>query len=285
MSLLVGNSLLHGDVSTWRNNPNDRASRHRFTARHHLGMLRGDLSEWCASSSRNGARDQIGMLRAMSPDSAIKGGRLAAATKARVVSLIVSDVPGDSPAFVASGPTIPDSSTRHDALDVIQQYQLALPDSVMAHLRSESTPAPSAFDPVFARHEHHIIASAGVSLRAGADLARSRGLSAAILSDSIEGEARDVGSTLAAIARQIGDHDQPFSKPVVLLSGGETTVSVAVAAGAVAIASLLLPWQSLLTAGRIFTCWRRILTALMAQKLMLACTRMEQLRRGCVARA
>lgn len=158
--------------------------------------------------------------------STIKGGRLAAATKARVVSLIVSDIPGDNPAHVASGPTVPDGSSRHDALEIIRQYGLQLPQAAIDHLNSPKADAPRPDDPTFAGHEHHIIASAGVSLEAAAALARQQGITAAILSDSIEGESRDVALVHAAIAREVLGRDRPFSKPVVILSGGETTVTL-----------------------------------------------------------
>lgn len=158
--------------------------------------------------------------------STIKGGRLAAATKARVISLIVSDIPGDNPAFVASGPTVPDGSTRKEALTIIEQYRMDLPASIMSHLNSPKADAPLPEDPRFARNDHHIIASAGVSLDAAADLARSHGVEAHVLSDSVEGEARDVALVHAAIAREVALKDRPFTKPVVLLSGGETTVTL-----------------------------------------------------------
>ncbi|MEZ2126458.1 MULTISPECIES: glycerate kinase [unclassified Sinorhizobium] len=158
--------------------------------------------------------------------STIKGGRLAAATKARVVSLIVSDIPGDNPAHVASGPTIPDRSTRHQALEIVAQYGLKLPEAAIAHLNSPAADAPRPDDPVFGRHEHHIIASAGVSLEAAAAVARSNGITPAILSDSIEGESRDVALVHAALAREILERNRPFQKPAVLLSGGETTVTL-----------------------------------------------------------
>ncbi|MGF9564012.1 glycerate kinase [Neorhizobium sp. JUb45] len=158
--------------------------------------------------------------------STIKGGRLAAATRARVVSLIVSDIPGDNPAHVASGPTVPDSSTRHDALDIVRQYRLALPQAALDHLNSERADAPHPDDPVFADHSHHIVASAAVSLEAAAAAARNEGIEAAILSDEMEGEARDVAQVHAAISREIATRDRPFTKPVVLLSGGETTVTL-----------------------------------------------------------
>lgn len=158
--------------------------------------------------------------------STIKGGRLAAATKARVVSMIVSDIPGDNPAFVASGPTIPDETSRHDALAVVEQYRLALPPAMLAHLQSPAADAPRPDDPVFANHEHHVIASAGVSLEAAAAVARAHGVTPHILSDSVEGEARDVALVHAAIAREMSQRDRPFERPAVLLSGGETTVTL-----------------------------------------------------------
>ncbi|MFN7101669.1 MAG: glycerate kinase [Pseudorhizobium sp.] len=158
--------------------------------------------------------------------STIKGGRLAAATAARVVTLIVSDIPGDNPAFVASGPTVPDATTRQDALDIIEQYRLPLPDRIAAHFRSSAADAPHPDDPAFARHEHHVVASAGVSLEAAAKTARDHGLQPFILSDSIEGEARDVALVHGALAREVAQRAQPFPRPSVLLSGGETTVTL-----------------------------------------------------------
>ncbi|MDI7861707.1 glycerate kinase [Rhizobiaceae bacterium n13] len=160
--------------------------------------------------------------------SRIKGGRLAfAAAPARVVSLVVSDVPGDNPAFIASGPTVPDGSTAQDALGIVAEYRMALPEAVMAHLRSTAAAAPLAGDPAFSRNEVHVIASAGVSLEAAAAKARAMGVEPVTLSDAIEGEARDVGKVHAAIARGTLLRDRPFRKPVVILSGGETTVTIA----------------------------------------------------------
>ncbi|MEI3852396.1 MULTISPECIES: glycerate kinase type-2 family protein [Ensifer] len=159
--------------------------------------------------------------------SRIKGGRLAAAAfPARVVSLVVSDVPGDNPAFVASGPTVPDRSTAAEALDIVARYHMVLPDGVMAHLRSEAARAPDPDDLRFAGHECHVIASASVSLEAAAAKARELGIEAHILSDAIEGEARDIGRMHAALAREVALRSRPFEKPVVLLSGGETTVTI-----------------------------------------------------------
>ena len=159
--------------------------------------------------------------------SAIKGGRLAAAAyPARVVSLVVSDIPGDDPALVASGPTVPDATTRDDALAIVAAYAMKLPAAVMAHLASPGADAPRPDDPRFARNSVAVIASAAQSLEAAASAAKAQGIEAVILSDSIEGEARDVGSVHAAIAREVAAKDRPFSKPVVILSGGETTVTL-----------------------------------------------------------
>ncbi len=159
--------------------------------------------------------------------SGIKGGRLAAAAHpARVVSLVVSDVPGDDPAQVASGPTVPDAVTRDQALALIDSHRIVLPDPVMAHLRSPAAEAPDPGDACFQGHQVQVVASARISLAAAAQAARAVGIKAVILSDAIEGEARDVGQVHAAIAREVAQHNQPFAKPVVILSGGETTVTL-----------------------------------------------------------
>ncbi|TPI29671.1 glycerate kinase [Mesorhizobium sp. B3-1-6] len=159
--------------------------------------------------------------------STIKGGRLAAAAHpARVVSLVVSDIPGDNPALVASGPTIPDTGSREDALASIAAYGMKLPASVMAHIQSSAAAAPRPDDPRFAGNEVHLTASAGVSLEAAAAEAKRQGIEAVILSDSIEGEAREVGGVHAAIAREVATRNRPFAKPVLILSGGETTVTL-----------------------------------------------------------
>ncbi|TYR30274.1 glycerate kinase [Mesorhizobium microcysteis] len=159
--------------------------------------------------------------------STIKGGRLAmAAHPAKVVSLIVSDIPGDNPAFVASGPTVPDAASRQDALGIVENYRLNLPESAMKHLESAAADAPSPHDALFVKNSNLVIASAARSLEAAADEARRHGLQAVILSDAIEGEAREVAGVHAAIAREIATRGRPFAKPVVLLSGGETTVTI-----------------------------------------------------------
>lgn len=159
--------------------------------------------------------------------SRIKGGRLAAAAHpARVHSLVLSDIPGDDPALVASGPTIPDAATREDALAIVDRYAMALPPSARAFLDRPEAAAPKPGDPGFEGDTVAVIAAADMSLRAAADMARDAGLDVHILSDAIEGEARNVGQVHAAIARRVAEKGEPFARPCVILSGGETTVTV-----------------------------------------------------------
>lgn len=159
--------------------------------------------------------------------STIKGGRLAkAAYPARVVSLVVSDVPGDDPAQVASGPTVPDDVTLEEALALVESLRIELPEAIKTHLAKESARAPDPSDEAFARNEVTVVASAGISLDAAAGVGRNAGYSVAILSDAIEGEARDIGLMHAAIARKVADKNAPFQKPAIILSGGETTVTL-----------------------------------------------------------
>ena len=159
--------------------------------------------------------------------SRIKGGRLAlAAAPARVASLVVSDIPGDDPWLVASGPTVPDAAGVAQAREVVRRYRLELPQAVRDHLAGEACAAPDPADPAFARNSVSIIASSGVSLEAAAEAAAAAGVPAAILSDAVEGEAREVARVHAAIAREVAGRDRPFARPVVLLSGGETTVTL-----------------------------------------------------------
>ncbi|MFZ7093658.1 glycerate kinase type-2 family protein [Primorskyibacter sp. 2E233] len=170
----------------------------------------------------------IGVMNAIRKHvSRIKGGRLAAAAApARVVSLVVSDVPGDDPAQVASGPTVPDAVTAQDALDMISHRNIVLPKSVMAHISSSASAAPNPDDPVFIGNEVSVIASARLSLEAAAARAEALGVPAVILSDAIEGEAKDIGMMHAAIAREVALRGRPFKAPIVVLSGGETTVTL-----------------------------------------------------------
>jgi hydroxypyruvate reductase len=159
--------------------------------------------------------------------SAIKGGRLAlACAPARVVTLLISDVPGDDPNIVASGPTLPDATTCADALAVLRKYGIDIPDNILQHLQSGAGETPKPGDSRFARNSHHVIATAQHALEAAAQTVRAAGITPYILSDAIEGEARDVAKVLAAVALQIARRSQPFDKPCVLISGGETTVTV-----------------------------------------------------------
>ncbi len=157
--------------------------------------------------------------------SQIKSGRLAAAAyPAQVISLIVSDIPGDNPAFVASGPTVPQIYTAADALDVIRDYRIELPEPIMAEIKASN--APDYRSDAFKNNTVHVIASSALSLESAAATARGFGLDVHILSDSIEGEAKDIGLMHAALAREIALKNRPFKKPVVILSGGETTVDM-----------------------------------------------------------
>ena len=159
--------------------------------------------------------------------SRIKGGRLAAAAApARVVSLLVSDIPGDDPALIASGPTVPDVSGPEAARAVVERYGLDLPGAVLDWLGSPECAAPAPDDPVFARNEVRVVASARLSLEAAAAAARAAGVDPAILGDAVEGEARETARVFGAIAREIAARDRPFARPAVLLSGGETTVTL-----------------------------------------------------------
>jgi len=159
--------------------------------------------------------------------SAIKGGRLAArCAPARVVSLLISDVPGDAPEVIGSGPTVPDSTSCADALRILQRYGIDVPAAARAGLDSGAFETPKPGDARFAGHEVHVIATPQQSLEAAAALARSAGIEAHILSDQIEGESREVGKVHAALARAVARRGTPFAKPCVILSGGETTVTV-----------------------------------------------------------
>lgn len=159
--------------------------------------------------------------------SRIKGGRLAAAcAPARVVTLTISDVPGDDPSVIASGPTVADASTCAEALAIIDRYRIAVPTAVRAALEAGQLETPKPGDPRLAGHEVHLIATPAQSLAAAAELARAAGLDAHVLSDEIEGESREVGKVHAALARAVARHGTPFARPCVILSGGETTVTV-----------------------------------------------------------
>ena len=159
--------------------------------------------------------------------SAIKGGRLAAmCAPAQVVTLLISDVPGDAPQVIGSGPTVPDSTTCADALAILARYGIEIPPAARAGLESGALETPKPGDAVFDGHTVHMIATPQQSLQAAATLAREAGIGVHVLSDEMEGESREVGKVHAAMARYIARHGQPFSKPCVVISGGETTVTV-----------------------------------------------------------
>ncbi|WP_264581519.1 glycerate kinase type-2 family protein [Rhodoblastus acidophilus] len=159
--------------------------------------------------------------------SAIKGGRLAAlASPAKVVSLLISDVPGDAPGDIASGPTVADATTCVDARDILKRYGVEAPAAVWELLESGRGESVKPGDPRLANIETHLIATPQMALEAAAKVGRDAGLPVHILGDALEGEARDVGAALAGIARQVARRGQPFEAPCILLSGGETTVTV-----------------------------------------------------------
>lgn len=159
--------------------------------------------------------------------SAIKGGRLAAACHpARVLTLLISDVPGDRPIDIASGPTVGDPTSCADALAIVQRFGVALPEAARELLQTGHGESVKPGDPRLARAGVEIVAAPQHALEAAAAVARQAGYAAHILGDAIEGEAREVGKVLAAIALQVARHGQPFAAPCVLLSGGETTVTL-----------------------------------------------------------
>ena len=182
-----------------------------------IAVAKALLSSGAPISAMNTVRKHI---------STIKGGRLAALTRAMVHTLVVSDVPGDIASEVASGPTLPDASTRQNALDIVSRYGMCLPDLVMEYLSSPLAEAPDPADPVFQRNTHAVVASAHLSLQAAASRAEQRGVAAMVLSDDLEGEAREAGSFHAALTRHIRRFGEPATAPVVIMSGGETTVTM-----------------------------------------------------------
>ncbi len=159
--------------------------------------------------------------------SAIKGGRLAAAiAPARSLTLMISDVPGDDPINIASGPTVGDPTSCDDALALIDRYSIQLPDAVLEIPRSGNGESIKPDDERLAHARTEIVAAPQLALEAAAEKARAAGVTPYILSDAIEGEACDVGKVLAGVARQVVKRNQPFTAPCVLLSGGETTVTI-----------------------------------------------------------
>ncbi len=193
------------------------------------GISMGDLKEVTRKLLACGAAIQeINTVRKHL--SVIQGGRLAAACSAKILALVISDVTGDDPTHIASGPCAPDPSTYEDALEILSRYAVEPPASIGRHLgagkRGEIAETPKPGDPVFSKAENRVIATAHRSLEAAAEVFRAGGISAAILSDSITGEASEVGKVMAAIAREVRSTGAPFTPPVALISGGECTVTV-----------------------------------------------------------
>ena len=162
--------------------------------------------------------------------SRIQGGRLASACKAKILALIISDVTGDDPTHIASGPCAPDPTTYQDALDILKRYSCTIPAAVQETLargsRGELAETPKPADKIFAKTENRVIATARQSLQSAANFFEANGVRAAILGDSVTGEAREVAKVYAALAREVKTHSQPWQPPVALISGGECTVTV-----------------------------------------------------------
>ena len=159
--------------------------------------------------------------------SAVKGGRLGAACyPAKLITLLISDVPGDNPVDIASGPTVADPTTCADALAILRRHAIEVSPNVLEILESGRGETLKPGNPRLAGAETRIIATPQMALEAAAEVANRAGVAAMILGDSIEGEAREVGNVMAGIARQVGAHGQPCAAPCVLLSGGETSVTV-----------------------------------------------------------
>ena len=190
------------------------------------GLTLADKQAINAALLRSGA--PIGEMNCVRKHlSAIKGGRLAAAADpARVLTLVISDVPNDDLSVIASGPTVPDSTTFAEARAILAKYGITSPAAVIEHLERAQDETPKPGDPRLARAETVMIATPQMSLEAAAEVARRAGVTPLILGDAIEGEAREVGKVMAGIARQAALRGQPARPPCVLISGGETTVTV-----------------------------------------------------------
>jgi glycerate 2-kinase len=162
--------------------------------------------------------------------SAIQGGKLAAACRAPVVALVISDVTGDDPTHIASGPCAPDPTTYQDALEILRRYDIKTPKAVAEHLarggKGEIPETPKPGSRIFKRVENRVIATAQQSLQAAAEFFIARDIHPAILGDSVTGEAREVAKVYGALAREVKQHGLPYQPPVALISGGETTVTV-----------------------------------------------------------
>ena len=193
------------------------------------GITMADLKQVTKQLLMSGAPIQA-MNTVRKHMSLIQGGRLAAASRAPVLALVISDVTGDDPTHIASGPCAPDLSTYQDAINILERYAVQPPPAIAAHLasgaRGEIAETPKPGDRVFAKTENRVIATAQQSLQAAADYFRSRGITPAILGDSVTGEAREVAKVYGALARQVRAHGTPWPAPVALISGGECTVTV-----------------------------------------------------------
>ena len=202
----------------WRFSAVEPAGRRHFGWKRNAAVNRALLKSGAPIAEMNCVRKHL---------SAIKGGRLAAAAyPAQVVSLVISDVPGDDLAAVGSGPTVADPTTFAQARAIIAKYKIDAPPSVMRHLEQARDETPKPGDPRLAGVETKLIASPQKSLEAAAAVARKAGIAPVILGDSIEGEAREVGYVMAGIALQVRRFGQPLPAPCVIISGGETTVTV-----------------------------------------------------------
>jgi len=193
------------------------------------GLAMDDLRQVTRALLASGARIED-MNTVRKHLSAIQGGRLAAATRARVLALVISDVTGDDPTHIASGPCAPDPSTYAEALDILERFGVALPPSVRDHLARGMQgclpESPKPGDALFSRVENRVIATAQQSLEMAAAHFEARGIAPLVLGDSVTGESSEVAKVFAALARQIRRHSHPAKPPVALISGGETTVTV-----------------------------------------------------------
>ncbi len=189
------------------------------------GISMADLKDVTAQLLRSGATIQeINAVRKHL--SAIAGGRLAAASRARTLALIISDVTGDHPTHIASGPCAPDPTTCRDALDVLRKFRISAPGAVSARLEKCADETPKPGEPVFARVENRVIATAHRSLEAAAKIFRAAGIEPIILGDTVTGEAAEVAKVFSSLTREIKKYGAPFKPPVALISGGECTVTV-----------------------------------------------------------
>ena len=189
------------------------------------GISMADLKAVTTQLLRSGATIQeINTVRKHL--SAIQGGRLAAACRAPVLALIISDVTGDDPTHIASGPCAPDPTTYRDALDVLRKYRISPPAAVKARFERAADETPKPGDPVFRRVENRVIATAHRSLEAAAEVFAKRNIQPVILGDTITGEAAEVAKVMAGLVREIRKYSSPFRPPVALISGGECTVTL-----------------------------------------------------------